>query len=61
MMLAVYVSSLIRCVIALHKLIDNKEMRLEGKKSQERMKVAIAEKVAAKQNGETSDTADKKQ
>ncbi|GMH41082.1 hypothetical protein BSKO_08992 [Bryopsis sp. KO-2023] len=33
MMLAVYVSSLIRCVIALHNLIDNKEMRLENKRS----------------------------
>ncbi|CAD7702890.1 unnamed protein product [Ostreobium quekettii] len=31
MMLGVYVASLIRCVIALHNLIDNKEVRL-GKK-----------------------------
>lgn len=59
MMLAVYVSSLIRCVIALHNLIDNKEMRLEGKKNQERMQ-SFAEKVAAKQAEGSKETAEKK-
>ena len=39
-MLAVYVSSLIRCVIALHNLIDNKEMR-HGKKPIEKPKLAV--------------------
>jgi len=37
MMLGVYVASLIRCVIALHNLIDNKEVRL-GKKQVEKPK-----------------------
>ncbi|CAD7705460.1 unnamed protein product [Ostreobium quekettii] len=40
MMLGVYVASLIRCVIALHNLIDNKEVRL-GKKQVEKPKEKV--------------------
>ena len=39
MMLVIYVASLIRSILALHKLIDNKEQRLWGEKEAIKAKV----------------------
>lgn len=40
MMLAVYLSSLIRSILALHKLIDNKEQRIAAEKEAVKAKEA---------------------
>jgi hypothetical protein len=40
MMLAIYLSSLIRSVLALHKLIDNKETRMWHEKEAQTSKVS---------------------
>jgi hypothetical protein len=42
MMLVVYVASLIRSVLALHNLIDNKEQRIWSEKEATKAKVRVA-------------------
>lgn len=41
MMLVIYVASLIRSILALHKLIDNKEQRLWSEKEAIKAKVCV--------------------
>lgn len=50
MLLAIYLSSLIRSILALHKLIDNKEQRIAAEK--EANKPKPAKKEAEKKEGE---------
>ena len=58
MMLGVYVASLIRCVIALHNLIDNKEVRL-GKKQVAKPKDKVDEPKVEKAAGPKAAEEDK--
>eukprot|EP00879_Flechtneria_rotunda_P028851 GHRR01031083.1.p1 GENE.GHRR01031083.1~~GHRR01031083.1.p1 ORF type:complete len:103 (+),score=47.26 GHRR01031083.1:320-628(+) len=57
MMSVIYLASLIRSVLALHKLIDNKEQRMWAEKERAEKAKAAAEKAAKK--AKDADAADK--
>lgn len=57
MMLVIYVASLVRSILALHKLIDNKEQRLAGEREAGRkLDKAAADKAKdGKEDGKDKD------
>lgn len=61
MMLAVYLSSLIRSILALHKLIDNKEQRIAAEKEAIKVKEAKDKAKAAAEVKEKEKKEEKKE
>lgn len=57
MMMVIYLSSLIRSILALHKLIDNKEQRLHSEKQQQQQQQAAKAAPAPTENGQKQEQA----